>query len=110
MGVFGCLLRNHACTPSVPGALGGEGEGAHDALLGQFDLEGVVLVALGAGEGEVGGLAEGFGAGGLRRRGTCSASTERQGLWATPPRARPADLMVPPSISRPAATETRAKA
>src|SRR5580693_4838542 len=37
-----------------------------------------------------------------------SASGERQGLWATPPSARPADWMVLPLISRPAATETRA--
>ena len=32
------------------------------------------------------------------------------GLWATPPRARRASVIVPPSISRAAATETSAKA
>ena len=34
-------------------------EGADDALFGELDLEGVVLVAVRAAEGEVGGLAEG---------------------------------------------------
>ena len=43
-----------------------------------------------------------------RRR--ASATSARQGLWATPPSASRTSLIVPSSISRAAATETRAKA
>ena len=39
----------------------GEGEGAHDALLCEFDFEGVVLVGFCSGYGEVGGFSEGVG-------------------------------------------------
>ena len=46
-----------------PGSLRGLREGADDALLGELDLEGVVLVAVGAAEYEIGSLAEGFGRG-----------------------------------------------
>ncbi len=41
----------------------GQGEGAHDGLLCQLDFEGVVFVAFGSGQGEIGCLAEGFGRG-----------------------------------------------
>src|SRR5690242_7190189 len=39
-----------------------------------------------------------------------SAIVARQGLWATPPRARRISLIKPPSILSAAATESRAKA
>ena len=39
-----------------------------------------------------------------------SASGEYQGVWATPPSARPADLIMLPSSSSAAATDTRANA
>ncbi len=77
----------------------GEGEGAHDALFGEFDFEGVVLVGFRSGEGEVGGFSEGVGA------DDC-ADEEFFGFGS----ARPADWIVLLLISRPAATETRAKA
>ena len=59
------ILLGRSCLDS----LCGEREGADDALFGEFDLEGVVLVAVRAGEGEVGGFAEGFRAGGCADEG-----------------------------------------
>src|SRR5262249_6610098 len=45
-----------------------------------------------------------------RPRSAASACAFRQGLCATPPSAKRASRMVPPSSSRPTATETSAKA
>ena len=101
-----------SCTRSSRGSVGfGElAEGVRNHPLGELNLESVVAQGLSSGELGLGGLAEG----GLRRRAGPAAPLPRA-LPATAcgrrrPSAMRTSLIVPPSISRPAATETSAKA
>ena len=91
------------------GAVCGLGQSANNRASGQVDLEGIMREALGVTQQQIGGT--------LERVGSRSLSIQRglggcipPGLVATPPRANRAWRMVSPSISRPTATDTKAKA
>src|SRR6185312_12092834 len=49
-----------SCLCSFSWSLRGKRKGMHDALFGEIDLEGVVLVGMGTGDGEISGLSEGL--------------------------------------------------
>ena len=91
------------------GAPRGLGKRADDGPPCQIDFERVVPETLGIVQREIGRLANAVSSAALPRS-AASASSLRQGLWATPPSAKRASLIVPPSSSRPTATDTSANA
>jgi hypothetical protein len=82
-------------------------ERAYDGATSKLDLEGIVDVSLGILQDVSGGCGKLSVVAGPPLKSS-SASGSRQGLCATPPSARRATRIRSPSISSPAATETRA--
>ena len=73
----------------------GDGESAHNRALAQFDLETVVFVAARSLHRGVGRAFEGLLIGSRSGQDELRLPVARQGLWATPPIATRACLIVP---------------